>query len=425
MHDWHTVLLGDVAEKITVGFVGTMASQYVHQGIPFLRSLNVKPLRIDLSDVRYVAPEFNARISKSELHPGDVVTVRTGSPGATAVIPPTLPVANCSDLVITRPGPLLDPRWLSYYINGAAGGFVESRLVGAVQQHFNIASARELELVLPPLATQRAIAATLGALDDKIDSNRRAVTLLNSLVMALFDRVSQVKGVEMVQLADLVTVTKGVSYRRDDLRESRTALVTLKSVGRTGDYRPDGLKAFAGRYRPEQEVRPGEIVVAQTDLTQAADVVGSGVRVPAAHQADVLVASLDLAIVRPLTGRLTLEYLLGVVSDEAFREHCRRRTSGTTVLHLASDAITSYEAPLAPAAAQRHFSQTVRPLIKRADSLNAESIRLAALREYLDPAVLALLSNACVRIVTFAPHITQIFQILDLTLFGVFKRREQ
>jgi hypothetical protein len=44
---------------------------------------------------------------------------------------------------------------------------------------------------------------------------------------------------------------------------------------------------------------------------------------------------------------------------------------------------------------------------------------------HLTPAVLTLLSNARVRIVTFALHTTQIFPILDLTLFGVFKRREQ
>jgi hypothetical protein len=44
---------------------------------------------------------------------------------------------------------------------------------------------------------------------------------------------------------------------------------------------------------------------------------------------------------------------------------------------------------------------------------------------HLAPAVLTLLSSARVRIVTFAPHPRQIFQILDLTLFGVFKRREQ
>jgi hypothetical protein len=46
---------------------------------------------------------------------------------------------------------------------------------------------------------------------------------------------------------------------------------------------------------------------------------------------------------------------------------------------------------------------------------------------HLTPVVIGLLSNACVRVVTFAPHTTQIFQVLDLdlALFGVFKRRRQ
>jgi hypothetical protein len=37
--------------------------------------------------------------------------------------------------------------------------------------------------------------------------------------------------------------------------------------------------------------------------------------------------------------------------------------------------------------------------------------------------VMCLLTEARVRIITFASHTTQIFQILDLTLFGILKRR--
>jgi hypothetical protein len=44
---------------------------------------------------------------------------------------------------------------------------------------------------------------------------------------------------------------------------------------------------------------------------------------------------------------------------------------------------------------------------------------------HLTPVVRDLLSTTSLRIVTFAPHTTQIFQVLDLALFGVFKRRAQ
>ena len=187
---WRDVQLGDVAEDVTVGYVGTMASEYLKDGIPFLRSLNIRPHSLDLTDIRYISRAFHERLRKSALAPGDVVTVRTGKPGATAVVPPSLPEANCSDVVITRPGSNLDARWLSYYINGVADGFVASRLVGAVQQHFNVGSAKEMLLALPPLVEQRGIGTTLGLLDDKVESNRRAIELANQFLDATIEALS-------------------------------------------------------------------------------------------------------------------------------------------------------------------------------------------------------------------------------------------
>src|SRR5438132_1061381 len=114
---WREALLEDVAEEITVGYVGPMAWEYVGRGSPCLRSQNVESLRITDADLKFITPEFHQRLRKSALSPGDVVIVRTGKPGACAVIPPTLRVSNCSDLVIVRCGQQLDPRFLAYYVN--------------------------------------------------------------------------------------------------------------------------------------------------------------------------------------------------------------------------------------------------------------------------------------------------------------------
>jgi type I restriction enzyme S subunit len=184
--DWREVLLDDVAEDVTVGHVGPMASEYVTDGIPFLRSLNVEPLRVNDSDLKFISPEFHSRLKKSSLRPGDVVIVRTGKPGACAVIPDSVPVANCSDLVIVRCGPELDARFLAYYVNSVAAHHVGSHLVGAVQQHFNVGAARKIVIHLPTLDEQRAIAHILGTLDDKIELNRRMSETLESIARALF-----------------------------------------------------------------------------------------------------------------------------------------------------------------------------------------------------------------------------------------------
>jgi len=83
---WEDVTLDDISEDITVGHVSPMADQYLDVGVPFLRSLNVEPFRINTTDLKYISRDFQ-RLKKSALKPGDIVIVRTGKPGSCAVIP--------------------------------------------------------------------------------------------------------------------------------------------------------------------------------------------------------------------------------------------------------------------------------------------------------------------------------------------------
>ena len=180
------VLLEDVAREVTVGHVGSMADEYLEDGIPFLRSLNIMPHRISREDIRHISPEFHGRLRKSALKPGDVVIVRTGKPGTCAVIPEDLPVSNCSDLVIVRCGPEIRPRFLAYWVNAIASEHVASHLVGAVQQHFNVGAAKKMPIVLPDIAEQDKVLSILGALDDKIELNRRMSVTLEEMARALY-----------------------------------------------------------------------------------------------------------------------------------------------------------------------------------------------------------------------------------------------
>lgn len=247
-------------------------------------------------------------------------------------------------------------------------------------------SAVEIEVL--PVEEQHGVGNLLDSLDDMIESRRRAIAMLEELRQLEFQRLLANADTQYLPLAELATVVKGVSYKSAELRPSRTSLVTLKSFDRHGGYKADGLKPYVGPYKPAQVIEPGEIVVAQTDLTQGAEVVGRAVRVPADHSAAVLVASLDLSIVRPKIG-LPVEYLLGVLTSEDFRQHCRSRTSGTTVLHLASDAIPTFEAPVVSTELQTSYSETVRPIVARTDALEREVQKLGALRDALLPGMLS------------------------------------
>lgn len=184
-YSWPLVKLEEVAD-LTVGFVGTMAKHYTPNGITFLRSTNVGPFDITLDDIKYISPEFNEKLSKSQLRTGDVVIVRTGKPGACAVIPEIKGSWNCSDLVIVRPHvEKLDPVFLAAYINFASGT-INSQLVGAVQQHFNVASAKKLEIPLPNINVQKRISSLIDSLNDKITLNNKINDNLKQQALALY-----------------------------------------------------------------------------------------------------------------------------------------------------------------------------------------------------------------------------------------------
>lgn len=215
MTTWGIVKLGDVADEVTVGHVGSMAGEYKDSGIPFLRSQNVRPYRIDLSDVKYINEGFHDSLKKSALRPGDVVTVRTGAPGQTAVVPDWLTVANCSDLIILRAGEALDPRWISYYLNWVTKTTVSGLLVGAVQQHFNVKAVKGMKIDMPPLVEQRRIAEMLGALDDKIAINQRVVALSAELSSGIWQRDSDLEGKRSVPLSSLAEFVNGRAFTKD------------------------------------------------------------------------------------------------------------------------------------------------------------------------------------------------------------------
>lgn len=360
------------------------------EGHRVVSALNVKGNRIDDNDHHYVNDDLYARWMKEPLRAGDVLLTSEAPTGEVAYL------AEDTDWVLGqrlfglrgKPG-LLDGRYLYYSLRGGdVRHQLMSRTTGTTVSGIRQSELAKIELDLPPIDEQRGIAATLGALDDKIESNRRAVELIEHLLVLEFQKLLSTELVDYQPLSELTSITKGVSYKSADLQPSRTSLVTLKSFDRNGGYKADGLKQYVGPYKAQQVIEPGEVVVAQTDLTQGAEVVGRAVRVPADSSADVLVASLDLVIVRP-SAEITPEYLLGVLVDDSFREHCRTRTSGTTVLHLAGDAIPGYSAPIVSAMAQHDFSALSRPLITRADSLNIETVELASLRDALLPELLS------------------------------------
>ena len=162
---WSWRTFESASNEITVGYVGPMAKEYLATGIPFLRSMNVRPFRFEPCNLKFISSQFHHTILKSRLRPGDVAIVRSGNSGVACVIPESLPEANCSDLVILRPNKDLDSTYACVFMNStAAQAHVNAVKVGIAQGHFNVGSMKNTLIPLPPITEQQEIVRRVGAL---------------------------------------------------------------------------------------------------------------------------------------------------------------------------------------------------------------------------------------------------------------------
>lgn len=156
--------------RVTVGIVVTPSQYYVESGIPAIRSLNVRRGKIVSDDLVYFSPEDTEQLSRTRLRRGDVVVVRSGQTGASAVVDASCDGWNCIDLIIIRRSRKLDSQFLQYLLSSdPLKAQIEVGSEGAIQQHFNIGLVRELIILEPPRETQCAIVAFLDGETAKID----------------------------------------------------------------------------------------------------------------------------------------------------------------------------------------------------------------------------------------------------------------
>lgn len=81
----------------------------------------------------------------------------------------------------------LSPDFLKYYIKGTRWRrWTESSGVGSVRVRIYYRELAKMPVVIPPLREQQAIACILGALDDKIELNRRRNRTLEAMARAIF-----------------------------------------------------------------------------------------------------------------------------------------------------------------------------------------------------------------------------------------------
>lgn len=189
--DWEVKPLNRISPRQSVGLVINPSTYFDKAGtVPLLVGSNVSENRIDAATANRITKASNDQLAASRLTAGDLVTVRVGEPGVTAVVPPELDGCNCASMMIVRQHPSFDSNWLCGMMNSRHGRRqVEHVQYGTAQKQFNISDAVDFLYPAPPLPEQRAIAAALSDVDALLGGLDRLIVKKRDIKQAAMQKL--------------------------------------------------------------------------------------------------------------------------------------------------------------------------------------------------------------------------------------------
>lgn len=182
---WKTVRLGDHIDSC----LGKMLDAAKNRGElrPYLANKNVRWGSFDTSDLALMRFEDDEQ-DRYGLEAGDLVVCEGGEPGRCAIWRGQIPDMKIQKALHRIRGKgRLDVRYLHYWFMAAGrSGHLEPHFTGTTIKHLTARSLNDLQVRLPPKPEQVAIARILGALDERIEVNRRMNETLEQMARALF-----------------------------------------------------------------------------------------------------------------------------------------------------------------------------------------------------------------------------------------------
>ena len=191
---WNVLALKRICHRVDVGIAEAATHAYADEGVPIIRSKNVRPNRMDESDILRIEPWFAEKNKSKYLFAGDLVTVRTGYPGTTAVVPETLNRSQCFTLVMSTLREEQNPHFYAYFLNSYSGktNFALTGW-GTAQTNISVPIVAETPVSRPPMDEQDKIVEYLdsqtGSLDDLTQRARDGIDALNEYRTALVSAV--------------------------------------------------------------------------------------------------------------------------------------------------------------------------------------------------------------------------------------------
>lgn len=197
MSEWKECKLFEVAEKFAMGPFGSniKAENFIDSGVPVIRGTNLNYYKYVGGNFVFLNEEKATQLKSSNCFPGDLVFTHRGTLGQVGLIPEgkySRYVISQSGMKLTVKKDILDNQFLFYFFNSSIGRnelLQHEAQVGVPSISNPLTSLKSVNILLPPLPEQKAIAGILSSLDDKIDLLHRQNKTLEGMAEALWRKM--------------------------------------------------------------------------------------------------------------------------------------------------------------------------------------------------------------------------------------------
>lgn len=189
MSEWTTIKVASLLSSDRGISVGVMyPGKHSEEGVPLIRAGDIKQGVIDPFVSFRIGHEVHEEYKRTALVGGEVLITLVGNPGVAAIVPTDMAGWNAARAVaVVR---LAEPTDAHFFKMALGAPSVQHTIASVcnttVQATLNLKEIKELELPWPDRATREEIAAVLGALDDKIELNRKTAATLEAMARALY-----------------------------------------------------------------------------------------------------------------------------------------------------------------------------------------------------------------------------------------------
>lgn len=181
--------LDDICYQITDGKHGDCQNEE-NSGYYFLSAKDVRNGKLNYDGARQItSDDFAETHRRTKLEPRDILITNSGTIGRMAIAtnsPVTYKTTFQKSVAILKPRhDKVEAVWLYYYLHGVLEELI-SYAGGTAQKNLLLRDLRNFKVALPPIDTQRRIAAILSAYDDLIENNNQRIQALEAAAQALY-----------------------------------------------------------------------------------------------------------------------------------------------------------------------------------------------------------------------------------------------